>query len=179
MHDPPSRAHIRQHLLDLLSFMTGGSVGTKLDESTGEIGFSFQWAPERLWGLTLGHTLHFKCHAAARRRGETITMVADTMTIEQPDKVDFISVERATGMVVLTITDHLDWEDRAAHLAALDAKLASYLEFIESGQLLEQVPDANLRGVRIDVRCLFPPHGDGRAIAAHLTLTRGVSILFI
>lgn len=106
-------------------------------------------------------------------------MTADAMTIEQPDKVDILSRDRASGEIVLTIADHLDWEDRVAHLAALDTKLASYLEFIESGQLLEHVPDAATCGVRIDVRCMFPPHGDARAVAAHLTLTRGVSIRFI
>jgi len=33
------------------------------------------------------------------------------MSIEQTDIVDIISTDRATGDVVLTISDHLDWSD--------------------------------------------------------------------
>ena len=33
------------------------------------------------------------------------------MSIEQPDVVDIMSIDRMTGHVVLTISDHLEWTD--------------------------------------------------------------------
>lgn len=101
------------------------------------------------------------------------------MSIEQPDKVDFIGRERASGDFVLTISDHLDWSDRVSHLAALETKLEAYVAFIDSGELLQHYPDAKEHQVRIRVLCKFPPHADARAVAAHMSLTSGFPIAFV
>ena len=37
------------------------------------------------------------------------------MSIEQTDVVDFIGTDKATGLVILTISDHLDWSDEHEH----------------------------------------------------------------
>jgi len=73
------------------------------------------------------------------------------MTIEQTKVVDAIGVEIQTGRVVLTIADHLPWSDEAGHLALLQAKLNSYLAFLESGEVFESYPDSKGRQFRIDV----------------------------
>jgi CRP-like cAMP-binding protein len=74
------------------------------------------------------------------------------MSIEQTDVVDFISVNEATDEVVLTISDHLEWEsDTKEHLLLLQEKINSYLRFIESGELLESYPNANGRNAVIKI----------------------------
>lgn len=71
------------------------------------------------------------------------------MTIENPQVVDFVSIDGETGDIVLTITDDLPWDGDHAHLVALQEKLNGYLGFIESGELLASRPEAAGRQVRI------------------------------
>jgi hypothetical protein len=79
------------------------------------------------------------------------------MSIDNPDVVDFISIEAATGKVVLTIADHLSWGEKSdEHLKLLKEKLNTYLEFIKSGELLEAYPKAKNREVLISVVGKFP-----------------------
>ena len=77
------------------------------------------------------------------------------MSIEQTDTIDIASIDRTTGQVVLTISDHLDWSDSPAHLLLLQAKLNCYLAFVESGEILEQYPKAKDRPIvfQISFRC--------------------------
>ena len=66
------------------------------------------------------------------------------MSIEQTDVIDFIGVNDSENEVVLTISDHLEWESSNTqdHLSLLQDKINSYLSFIEGGQLLESYPDS-------------------------------------
>jgi hypothetical protein len=79
------------------------------------------------------------------------------MSVDNPNVVDFISIEVDTGKVVLTIADHLPWDDDDdEHLGLLREKLNTYLQFIESGELLETYPKAKDRDVIINVAAKFP-----------------------
>jgi uncharacterized protein DUF6572 len=78
------------------------------------------------------------------------------MSIEQTDMVDAIGVETETGVVILTVSDHLGWENEARHLLTLQEKLNAYLRFIESGELQEVYPDAKGRTTVIDVVMRLP-----------------------
>ncbi len=73
------------------------------------------------------------------------------MSIEQTDKVDAIAVEKVSGKVILTISDHLDWGDEQAHVLALQDKMNTYIRFIESGELVSVYPDADGRKPVVDV----------------------------
>jgi hypothetical protein len=74
------------------------------------------------------------------------------MTIEQPSVVDFVHVTKTSGVIRLTIVDHLPWDqDEGEHLLLLQTKLNNYLEYIEGGQIRKNVPDANDRNVVINV----------------------------
>ena len=77
------------------------------------------------------------------------------MTVEKHDVVDAIGTKRTTGDVILTICDHLDWNDEHSHLLTLQEKLNCYLRFIESGQIFEDYPNASGRKLVIDVVALF------------------------
>jgi hypothetical protein len=63
------------------------------------------------------------------------------MTIEQRDKIDFVTITKA-GEVLLSISDHLPWDDQRQHLYMLQEKLNAYLRFVESGELREKFPEA-------------------------------------
>jgi hypothetical protein len=73
------------------------------------------------------------------------------MALDRPEIVDAVGIENDTGFVVLTIADQWDWEDEREHLLALQAKLNAYFNFIESGQIWKNYPEAAGRRLVIDV----------------------------
>ena len=58
------------------------------------------------------------------------------MSIEQSDKIDFISITKS-GKVQLTISDHLEWNNEEMHLLILQKKINAYLDYIQSEQIFE------------------------------------------
>lgn len=83
------------------------------------------------------------------------------MSVDQADVIDYISTDRSTGNVVLTVSDHLTWEDATEHVSVLQRKLERYVDFIRSGQLTEQRPDSADRGIVIDVILKHSPNEEG------------------
>jgi hypothetical protein len=67
------------------------------------------------------------------------------------------------GAIILTIADHLDWNDSRAHQYTLQTKMNRYLAFIESGEILEHHPDAGRRRIVIRVVTMAEPDADGSA----------------
>lgn len=79
------------------------------------------------------------------------------MSIEQTEKVDFVSVDQASEDLLLTISDHLAWDQgEGEHLLLLQKKLNAYLRFIESGEVAKKFPEARGRNVVINVVGQFP-----------------------
>lgn len=79
------------------------------------------------------------------------------MSIEQTNVIDFISIDRESGDVWLTISDHLSWyENESTHLQLLQDKLNAYLRFIESGEILKNYPRAIGKEVVINLVGKFP-----------------------
>ena len=66
------------------------------------------------------------------------------MSIVETKVVDIIAVpEWEPKNVILLITDHLKWGDKAQqgeHLLLLQEKINTYIAFIESGEILENYP---------------------------------------
>lgn len=75
------------------------------------------------------------------------------MSAEQTDVIDIISTERLTGDVVLTVSDHLNWSDIAAHQLLLQSTLNRDLAFVESSEILKHHP--NVKDRRIISRVVF------------------------
>ena len=88
------------------------------------------------------------------------------MSVEQTDMVDIVSINRETGHVVLTISDHLDWSDSLGHQAILQKKLNTYMAFVENGEILVQYPQAKGRPVAFRVVFRVPPDDSGQAFVA-------------
>jgi hypothetical protein len=103
----------------------------------------------------------------------------EAVSLDTLDVVDFVGIEDATGTAVLTIADAWDWSDEGAHLAALQAKIYRYLDFVESGQLVETEPNATGLPVRIDVIARFPVSARGQKFFADVggyTESQGVGL---
>jgi hypothetical protein len=79
------------------------------------------------------------------------------MTVQDTRKIDRLGIDRESGDVRLMISDHLNWdEDEGEHLLTLQEKLNNYLEFVESGQLYKQYPQAAGRKIVFYVMGKFP-----------------------
>jgi hypothetical protein len=78
------------------------------------------------------------------------------MSIDNPEVVDAIGIERDSDFVVLTICDYLDWYYADEHIQALQDKFNRYLGFVEN-ELLDAYPLAMGRSIRIDLLCKYQP----------------------
>lgn len=78
------------------------------------------------------------------------------MSIEQSDKIDFISTTKL-GKVQLTISDHLEWNDEEIHLLILQKKINAYLDFIQNDQIYKDYPNAKNRELKISVAMKYEP----------------------
>ena len=73
------------------------------------------------------------------------------MSVVESDKVDFISLNPESGEVVLTISDHLDWDDPEQHLLILQDKINTYIAFIEGEEVHQAYPESIGRKIRIEI----------------------------
>lgn len=95
------------------------------------------------------------------------------MTVAHTGVVDWLGIEQGTGDIVLTVIDDLDWSDDHGHLLLLQEKLNTYLAFMESDDILEQLVQRTgrtvTRGTPIKVRILakYPVSEHGAAFVTH------------
>ncbi len=59
---------------------------------------------------------------------------------------------------MLTISDHLPWDEKNEHLLILQNKINAYLAFIENGELLEAYPDSKGRFILINIITKYLPN---------------------
>lgn len=79
------------------------------------------------------------------------------MSVDQETKIDFATIDKASGDLWLTISDHLPWdENEGNHLLLLQNKLNAYLRFIESGEVFKKLPAAQGRRIVINLVGKFP-----------------------
>ena len=83
------------------------------------------------------------------------------MSVENLKVIDFVSVD-LNGNVVLTISDHLEWDDDNEHLQPLQDKINHYLGAIENGSLYEKYPNAKNRNIVIEIIAKYQPNNDGK-----------------
>jgi hypothetical protein len=79
------------------------------------------------------------------------------MSVENSRVIDAISVN-LKNVVVLTISDHLAWDDKNEHLILLQDKINAYLEVIESGEIYEIYQDAREKKFQIGIGFKFRPN---------------------
>jgi hypothetical protein len=79
------------------------------------------------------------------------------MSVSDPDIIDFISTD-PKGDVILTISDHLEWDEQLEYLLLLQTKINKYLEFIESDQIYTDYPTAKGKNIIINIYAKFLPN---------------------
>ncbi|GIQ61377.1 hypothetical protein Flavo103_45120 [Flavobacterium collinsii] len=79
------------------------------------------------------------------------------MSVEDKTVIDIITTDKQ-GILVLTISDHLEWDDENEHLLLLQDKINSYLDFIENGQLAESYPDKADKTIMIQIVFKYQPN---------------------
>ncbi len=79
------------------------------------------------------------------------------MSVENSQVIDAISIN-PQDVVVLTISDHLEWDAQDEHLMVLQNKINAYLEVIESGEIYESYPDAMGKKFQIGIAFKFSPN---------------------
>lgn len=82
------------------------------------------------------------------------------MSVLDYDQFDLVSTH-TDGFVVLTIGDHLQWDEEGEHPYALQTKINNYIDGIESGQLFSQYPDAKDKNILIQIIAQFRPNKEG------------------
>jgi hypothetical protein len=95
------------------------------------------------------------------------------MGVDQKTIVDAIGTETATGVVVLTIADQIDWVDPVAHLRVLQDKINGYLQSLQSGEIVKAYPGAKGRDIRINVIFRFAPP----KVDTHQFLSRAYQVI--
>jgi|SRR5678809_586292 hypothetical protein len=79
------------------------------------------------------------------------------MSVEDSKIVDAISAD-PKGNIVLTISDHLEWDENSEHLLVLQNKINDYLSFIESGQIYSDYTHAKGKNFIINIYAKFLPN---------------------
>jgi hypothetical protein len=82
------------------------------------------------------------------------------MSLENLEVIDVVSID-LKGRVVLTIADHLEWND-SNHLFLLQSKINRYLDAIANGSLYASYPDAVGRNVVINIAAKYSPNTEGQ-----------------
>lgn len=83
------------------------------------------------------------------------------MSVEQTNVIDFVGINKESGEITLAISDHLEWGSGDDHLFLLQKKINSYLSYIESGEILEKIPNASERRTVIQLHSKFEPDEEG------------------
>ena len=73
------------------------------------------------------------------------------MAIDDSKVIDFIGFYEKNNEVILTISDHLDWELKMDHLLKLQAKINAYIDFIESGEIYKEYVNSRGRQMVIEI----------------------------
>jgi len=73
------------------------------------------------------------------------------VSVLDPTTIDVVGEDRTTGVIVLSIADHLSWDDINGHFALLEAKVRAYVGFVEGGESLEQYARAANQPVEVRV----------------------------
>ncbi|OXE95214.1 hypothetical protein BC749_12216 [Flavobacterium araucananum] len=82
------------------------------------------------------------------------------MSVEDRNKIDAISTNKE-DVIVLTISDHLEWDDDNLHLLILQDKINSYFDALANGQIYESYPSAVGKKIMIQIVFEFLPSKTG------------------
>jgi hypothetical protein len=88
------------------------------------------------------------------------------MSVEQIMVIDFISEK--DDKVILTISDHLEWDEDNEHITLLQDKINAYLMAIESGQVNTKFPSSVGKQYVISIALMHAPNKNGEMFLLHV-----------
>ena len=91
------------------------------------------------------------------------------MSVEDTKVIDFISEKNDS--VILTISDHLEWDEDNEHILLLQEKINAYLMAIESGQLNKKYPASIGKKVTISIALKYEPNENGISFLSNVNDT--------
>jgi hypothetical protein len=101
------------------------------------------------------------------------------MTVECTEVIDIAGTDKVTGEIVLTISDHLPWEDEETHFRLIEKKISRYLDFVRSGQVFDAFPQARQDPIRIDLIYQYPhSNSAARFLSAAQSQLKALGIVF-
>lgn len=86
------------------------------------------------------------------------------MSVDEPNVIDITAFDKESRETLLVIADHLPWliadpdplYTKVDHLRMLQAKVYRYVDFIDSGELLQTFPQSAGTAPVILIKFLFP-----------------------
>ncbi len=79
------------------------------------------------------------------------------MTVEDAETVDLIAEDADHRQVALIMVEARPWEGSEEQVDQLMTKLNRYVAFALDGELLEKVPEAAGKSLRVQLDCASPP----------------------
>lgn len=80
--------------------------------------------------------------------------------VENPQIMDLITVDAASGDVVLVMIERRPWGENPLQLKQIEEKINRYLAYVLDGFLAEQHPSYVGKKVRVRLDCAEAPHGE-------------------
>jgi len=100
--------------------------------------------------------------------------------MHNPQVVDLITPDEATGEVVLVMLEERPWNSVPDHLRQVEAKFNAYLEYVLGGHMAKQYPQYAERSVRLQIDCVEnPPAKDGAFFNAMSNFAAGEGIRLV
>ncbi|WP_028864312.1 DUF6572 domain-containing protein [Psychromonas aquimarina] len=103
------------------------------------------------------------------------------MSVIDTDSIDAIGLEKQARRVFLSIIDALAWDDQNVHLYTLQEKINTYLFFIESGELIKALPDAEGFDIAIELILKHMPSEEAVSFfdkTSQILLDKGIVFVF-
>ena len=78
--------------------------------------------------------------------------------MQKHNQVDVVSLTPDSSTIVLSLVETRPWDAKGENLLDLQAKLNTYLDFIESGQLIQKYPQAKGKKIVLRLQYSFAPN---------------------
>lgn len=79
------------------------------------------------------------------------------MSIVDENKIDGIALGNNCELLIMLITDHLDWANEYGHLVQLQNKINSYIGFLETEQFRDIYPGQVFSAFCIEIHFIYQP----------------------
>jgi Family of unknown function (DUF6572) len=89
--------------------------------------------------------------------------------VQNPAVIDLITLDKASDVVVLVMTERRPWGAAAEQLKQIEKKLNRYMGYVLDGFLAEQYPQYLGKSVRIRLDCAEEPRGETVRFVAAMT----------